>query len=246
MVCSTQSLPPDDGSTTDSSQAQRFGQSHKISEPGASSVRDTATKYLFVGAPGHDNDTGRVYMYEWGIGADGSTYDTWTQNLTLESADPGRGKRFGHVMEANDNGDILAVGSIAPGQAGKVEIYIRNSQANDGSTDHSFALAQTLTGTSADGSSLNTAFGESMSMSKDGTVLIIGAPGVAGEDSTTQPDAGAVYYYKWNADGSTNTYTLQQILLAPDLKTNMKFGSSVTMDHIGNKIGDRCRTGINA
>ena len=38
------------GSTTDSSQAQRFGQSHKISEPGASSVRDTATKYLFVGA----------------------------------------------------------------------------------------------------------------------------------------------------------------------------------------------------
>ena len=222
--------PPEDGSTTDSSQAQRFGQSHKISEPGASSVRDTATKYLFVGAPGHDNDTGRVYMYEWGIGADGSTYDTWTQNLTLESADPGRGKQFGHVMEANDNGDILAVGSIAPGQAGKVEIYIRNSQANDGSTDHSFALAQTLTGTSADGSSLNTAFGESMSMSKDGTVLIIGAPGVAGEDSTTQPDAGAVYYYKWNADGSTNTYTLQQILLAPDLKTNMKFGSSVTMD----------------
>jgi hypothetical protein len=221
---------PDDGSTTDSSQAQRFGQSHKISEPGASSVRDTATKYLFVGAPGYDNNKGRVYMYEWGIGADGSTYDTWTQNLTLESADPGRGKRFGHVMEANDNGDILAVGSVAPGQAGKVEIYIRNSQANDGSTDHSFALAQTLTGTSADGSSLNTAFGESMSMSKDGTVLIIGAPGVAGEDSTTQPDAGAVYYYKWNADGSTNTYTLQQILLAPDLKTNMKFGSSVTMD----------------
>ena len=80
--------------------------------------------------------------------------------------------------------------SVAPGQAGKVEIYIRNSQANDGSTDHSFTLAQTLTGTSADGSSLNTAFGESMSMSKDGTVLIIGAPGVDGR-FTTQPDAGA-------------------------------------------------------
>ena len=23
---------------------------------------------------------------------------------------------------------------------------------------------------------------------------------------------GAVYYYKWNADGSTNTYTLQQTI----------------------------------
>ena len=31
---------------------------------------------------------------------------------------------------------------------------------------------------SSDGSSLNTAFGESIAMSKDGTTLIIGAPGV--------------------------------------------------------------------
>jgi len=228
---------PEDGSTTDSSQAQRFGQSHKISEPGVGSGRTTATKYLFVGAPGHDDNTGRVYMYEWGIGADGSTYDTWTQNLTLESADPGRGKRFGHTLEANDNGDMLVVGSIAPGQAGKVEIYIRNSQANDGSTDHSFALAQTLTGTSADGSSLNTAFGDSMSMTKDGTVLVIGAPGVDGtDDSTTQPDAGAVYYYKWNADGSTNTYTLQQTITAPESKSNMKFGTSVDLNDTGTRV----------
>jgi len=223
--------PPEDGSTTDSAQAQNFGWSHKISEPGVGSGRTTATKYLFVGAPGYGDDVGQIYMYEWGIGADGSTYDTWTQNLTITSADPGAGKRFGHSLEANDNGDILAVSSLAPGQAGKVEIYIRNSQANDGSTDHSFTLAQTLTGTSADGSSLNTAFGNSMSMSKDGTVLMIGSPGVDGtDDSTTQPDAGAVYYYKWNADGSTNTYTLQQTINAPDSQSNMKFGSSVTMD----------------
>ena len=110
-------------------------------------------------------------MYEWGIGADGSTYDTWTQNLTITSLIQAEERDLDTVLEANDNGDILAVSSLAPGQAGKVEIYIRNSQANDGSTDHSFTLAQTLTGTSADGSSLNTAFGDSMSMSKDGTVL---------------------------------------------------------------------------
>ena len=42
-----------------------FGWAHKISEPGVSSVRTTADKYLFVSAPGHDNDTGRVYMYDW-------------------------------------------------------------------------------------------------------------------------------------------------------------------------------------
>ena len=227
--------PPEDGSTTDSSQAQKFGTSHKISEPGAGSERSSPIKYLFVGAPGYNNNRGRVYMYEWGIGADGSTYDTWTQNLTLESADPGRGKRFGYRLEANDNGDILAVSSVAPGQAGKVEIYIRNSQANDGSTDHSFTLAQTLTGTSGDGSSLNTAFGESITMSKDGTTLIVGAPGVD-DGSTGQIDGGAVYYYKWNADTSSNTYTLQQTIKAPDSDNNMRFGTSLDVNDSANRL----------
>ena len=227
--------PPEDGSTTDSAQAQNFGWSHKISEPGASSGRSTPTKYLFVGAPGYGDDEGQVYMYEWGIGADGSTYDTWTQNLTITSADPGAGKRFGHRLEANDNGDILAVSSLAPGQAGKVEIYVRTSQANDGSTDHSFTLAQTLTGTSADGSSVNTGFGESIAMSKDGTTLIVGAPGVD-DGSTGQIDGGAVYYYKWNADTSSNTYTLQQTIKAPDSDNNMKFGTTVDINDSANRI----------
>ena len=123
-----------------------FGWAHKISEPGVSSVRSTAQKYLFVSAPGHDSDTGRVYMYTWGIGADGSTYDTWTQDYTIEAPDGGQGQRFGHRIQANDNGDILAVSSLAPGNAGKVEIFIKTSQSNDGSTQNSFALAQTLTG----------------------------------------------------------------------------------------------------
>ena len=157
--------------------------------------------------------------------------------FNIESADPGSRQEIWITVEANDNGDILAVSSVAPGQAGKVEIYIRNSQANDGSTDHSFTLAQTLTGTSIDDSSLNTKFGESMSMTKDGTVLVIGAPGVDGtDDSTTQPDAGAVYYYKWNADGSTNTYTLQQTITAPESESNMKFGTSVDLNDTGTRV----------
>ena len=80
------------------------------------------------------------------MGADGSTYDTWTQDYTIEAPAGGSGQRFGHRMQANDNGDILAVSSLAPGNAGKVEIFIKTSQSNDGSTQNSFALAQTLTG----------------------------------------------------------------------------------------------------
>ena len=133
--------PPTDGSSIE--RESNFGWAHKISEPGKF-VENNADKYLFVSAPGHDSDTGRVYMYTWGIGADGSTYDTWTQDYTIEAPDGGRGQRFGHRIQANDNGDILAVSSLAPGNAGKVEIFVKTSQSNDGSTQNSFALAQTL------------------------------------------------------------------------------------------------------
>ncbi len=219
--------PPTDAAS------QNFGWAHKICEPSTDSLRSTPIKYLFVSAPGIDSDTGNVYMYEWGIGEDGSTYDTWTQNLTIESADKGSGKRFGHALAANDNGDILAISSLAPGKAGKVEIYIRTSQSNDDSVDHSFTLAQTLEGVSSDGSSLNTKFGEAITMSKDGTTLIVGSPGF---DDSTAADTGAVYYYKWNADGSTNTYTLQQTIIAPDKQINSRFGSTVDLNDSGNRL----------
>jgi hypothetical protein len=223
--------PPTDGSTANEN--LNFGWAHKVSEPGVGSVRTTADKYLFVSAPGHDNDTGRVYMYTWGIGADGSTYDTWTQDYTIEAPAGGSGQRFGHRLQANDNGDILAVSSLAPGNAGKVEIFIKTSQSSDGSTQNSFTLAQTLTGVASDGSTTNTAFGESIAMSKDGTTLIIGAPGV---DGTLHPDSGAIYYYKWNADDSTNTYTLQQTISAPESSTNMKFGTTLDINDAGDRI----------
>ena len=223
--------PPTDGSSANEN--LNFGFAHKISEPTLASTRTTGQKYLFVSAPGHDSNTGRVYFYTWGIGADGSTYDTWTQDYTIEAPDGGSGQRFGHRLTANDNGDILAVSSQAPGNAGKVEIFVRTGESNDGSTKNAFTLVQTITGVASDGSSLNTAFGESLAMSKDGTTLIIGAPGV---DGTDNPDSGAVYYYKWNADGSTNTYTLQQTISAPSTSTNMKFGTSLDINNDGTRL----------
>ncbi len=222
--------PPTDGSTENEN--LNFGWSHKIAEPTEASTRSTARKYLFVSAPGHSNDTGVVYMYTWGIGADGSTYDTWTQDASIMSPAGGSAQRFGHRLETNDNGDILAVSSIAPGNAGKVEIFVRQGASDGDSTQNTFTHVQTLTGVTSDGSTLNTAFGESIAMSKDGTTLIVGATGV----DDVQVDAGAVYTYKWNADGSTNTYTLQQTINAPDKLDNVRFGSSVSLTQDGKRL----------
>ena len=218
-------LPPVDAAS------QNFGWAHKITESGVDSVRTTAQKYLFVSAPGHSSDRGRVYVYTWGVGADGSTYDRWTKDYTLESPAGGSGQRFGHRLQANDNGDVLAVSSLAPGNAGKVEIFVRSGA--DGSSANTFTLTQTLTGVTSDGSTANTAFGDALAMSKDGNTLVISAPGV---DKSDQADAGAIYYYKWNADGSTNTYTLQQTINAPDSQINMKFGTSLAINQAGNRL----------
>ena len=224
----TTKLPPSDLAS------QNFGWAHKICEPGADSVRSTPTKYMFVSAPGVNSGAGRVYMYEWGVGEDGSTYSSWSQCLQITSNDPGTDKRFGHRLQANDNGDILAVSSVAPGNAGKVEIFVRASQSTDDSVQHSFTHVQTLTGASAEDSTLNTSFGDTMSMSKDGTTLVIGAPG---NDTSSAVDSGAVYYYKWDAAGdSTLTYTLQQTILSPDTQSNSAFGSSLDLNNAGTRL----------
>ena len=223
-------VPPSDSSTVLDN--LNFGWSTAVAEPTVSSMRSTLPKYLFVGAPGYSNENGIVYVYTWGLAND-STYSQWTQTSSIQSSEPGTGKRFGHRIAVNDNGDILAISSVSPGNSGKVEIFTSNHQYNDGSTTLIFTHRQTLVGVSADGSSNELNFGDSIAMSKDGTTLIVSASGV---DSNSQDDAGAVYCYKWNADASTNTYTLQQTIPAPETKTNMRFGSSLSINHAANRL----------
>ena len=209
-----------------------FGWSHALAEPTTDSIKSTPQKYLLVGAPGHNSNTGIVYLYDYQVVGD-STGAAWTQNNSVLSSQSAAGKRFGHRIALNDNGDILAVSSIAPDDAGMVEIFVRTSQSNNDSTIPGFTHVQTLKGVSSGDSSLNTAFGEGISMSKDGVTLFISAPG---RDNSSQADAGAVYVYKWNMDGSTNTYTLHQTLYSPETAANMRFGSTLHVNHAGDRL----------
>ena len=220
--------PADDSSSANIN----FGWSHALAEPTMDSDRNVRQKYLLVGAPGYASDTGIVYLYTY-TPVEDSTFAAWTQDNSVVSSQAGTNKKFGHRMAINDNGDILAVSSVSPDDAGMVEIFVRTSPSNDDSTTLGFTHVQTLKGVSAGDSTLNTAFGESLSMSKDGTTLVISAPG---RDNLSQADAGAVYVYKWNADGSTNTYTLHQTIYSPETATNMQFGSTVHINHDADRL----------
>ena len=221
--------PAEDSSNTPNMQ---FGWSHAIAESTENSDRDTRQKYLLVGAPGYANDTGIVYIYTYTPVGD-STEAAWTQDNNVISSQSGANKRFGHRMALNDNGDILAVSSVSPDDAGMVEIFVRTSPSNDSSTIPGFTHVQTLKGVSSGDSTLNTSFGEDLSMSKDGRTLVISAPG---RDILQQADVGTVYIYKWNLDGSTNTYTLHQTIDSPESATNMRFGSTVHINHAGDRL----------
>ena len=230
-------FPPSDDSTTLTN--LNYGWACAIAEPSDASTVYTRPKFLFASAPGLNNDTGVVYVHTLQKDLSDSTIPVWRQDSAIYSNEPGSGKRFGHRLAVNDNADIIAISSVAPGTAGQVEIFTKNSvnddgsSIEDGSTKHVFTHRQTLKGVNSDGSTLNTAFGESISMSINGEWLIVSAPGI---DQGEQNDAGAIYIYKWNADGSTNTYTLQQTILAPESATNMRFGSTVQINRSNNRI----------
>ena len=217
--------PEQDGSTSIAN--WNFGWETALAEPTENSVLSTTPKYLFVTAPGHNLNTGAVFLYKW---ADNDDSTAWALTTTLTSDDADAGQRFGHSIAVNDNADIVAISSKNPATAGKVEIFKRTSE-------NSFVHRQTLTGVSADGSSNDTQFGHSLGMSNDGTTLIVSAPGL---DDGVVTNTGAVYYYRWNDQSSSETYTLKQTIKLPNTGiNNLSFGSTIKL----NKTGDRLLIG---
>jgi hypothetical protein len=219
---------PGDGSTVPD--GYEFGTAHALAEPTENSELRDNPKYLFVSAPGYNNNTGIVYYYTLGTGDDGSTYNTWTLAGTISSNgnDGSTNKsedRFGTNIQTNDNGNIIAISSTAPGEAGTVEIFTRS--------EDTFTHRHTLVGVLADGSTKDIQFGKDISMSTDGKTLVISAPGF---DNNTQNNAGAVYVYKWMVDGSTSEYSLDQTIYSPETDSNMQFGSSLKLNKQASRL----------
>jgi len=218
---------------SDMTSGLNYGWAHVVAEPTENSNRATRQKYLLVSAPGYNTDTGVVYLYTYTPVGD-STVSAWTQDNTITSSESGIYKRFGHRMSINDNGDILAISSISSSDSGMVEIFVRSDTVSGDSTLPGFTHVQTLRGVNFEDSTANTRFGESISMTKDGKTLVIGAPGI---DNSLQADAGAIHIYKWDANNdSTQSYTLDQTILSPDTAINMQFGSTVHINNNATRI----------
>ena len=190
----------------------RFGTSVSISADGSTFV---AGGILNNGING--SDTGNVRVFKFNSGSNNFTQigpdidgeavsDAFGSSVSMSSD----GSRFVVGAPANDGNGI---------DAGHVRVYNFNSSSN----------SYTQLGLDIDGEAINDRFGTSVSISPDGTTIVVGTPFNDGNGR----DSGHVRVYTFN----TNKNNFEQVGLDIDGEAaGDGFGSSVSISSDGKKI----------
>jgi len=168
-----------------------------------------------VGSPyaqGNEASSGTAYVYRWN-GSD------WIEKK-LTASDGKSGDFFGALVAISSDGKTIAIGApwddiiTLNDDQGSVYIYQWDGiqwvetkiSASDGlATDH---------------------FGKSVSLSGDGTILLVGS---RLDDVNGVTDRGSAYLYRWNG----NTWNEEEVIRASDGATSDHFGYSVFISRDG-------------
>jgi hypothetical protein len=173
-----------------------------------------------VGNDGNGTDSGHVRVYGWR--ADTSP-PSWVQRgiaIVGEAADDGSG----YSVSLSSDGNVVAIGAPYNDGNGTDSGHVRVYEWNADTLPPSWNQL----GTDIDGEAADDLSGTSVSLSSDGTVLAIGAPGNV-LDSTGYYD-GHVRVYEWNADASS--WRQRRIDIDAEA-TGDKFGTSVSLSNDG-------------
>ena len=202
---------------------------------------------LAVGAPGHQGNKGRVYLYDYKVTADGSTLD-WdldSDNGYLEisstdaTLDGNEGDEFGFAIDSSDDMTTLVVS--APGRevwqqagdstknTGEVRIYNLNS-------NNVYTLKQTLNASTLSDFEIGDRFGYQVKINSDGTRLFVSAP----YSDVANTNSGAVYVFEKQTDG---TYSLSQLVTSPDHIKEENFGVSISINSQGTDLAIYSQSG---
>ncbi|CAM9829761.1 unnamed protein product [Heterosigma akashiwo] len=185
----------DKGTTSSEVGTERFGYSVSIYDD-----------WAIVGAPGEDNEDGKVFVYY--PNGDG----TWQFYQELEAIDSE--SWFGHSVDIY--GDYLVIGAPKYNNSqGSAHIYYMDGGSN----------------TFGNGTALSTEACLGWSVAVDSDTVVVSAPGNAARQiylGTEVPDenvqsAGSVFVYEWGADG----WGFKQSLLGTNIKLRDRFGHAV-------------------
>ena len=179
---------------------------------------------LAVGAPGEDSRSqGNPFDNRASASGAVSVFvrreGVWTPEAFLKAATPRQGDHFGHRLALSRDGNTLAVSAVdESSDAVGIDLPQVNARAPSSGAVFIFtrtgrAWAQTAY-LKASNTGANDAFGESVSLSADGTVLVVGAPGEAsdavgpGGDQLNDraPSRGAVYVFRRQPKWLQTTY----------------------------------------
>ena len=176
------------------------------------------------------SQTGLVRVYTWDPENDVATTSSWTQKgndivgLTIA-------EQFGTSVSISNDGNLLAVGSNFQfnNNKGGIKVYKWDPNLNNNNGDW------TNTGElSAQGLSSNDRLGYSVSLSDDGTVLAVGAPGQANGAGN-----GYVDIYRYTTPDpsfpSASSWTGPQTI-TPPVSDNGNFGHSVSLSGDGSVL----------
>lgn len=163
---------------SDAADSDRFGISVSLSSDGSVLVVGT------ISWEGSISNQGGVYIYDWSGSA-------WVQRgSVLTASDAATSDQYGISTSLSSDGNILVVGATGWVDAsgswrGGVYIYDRNgdSWTQRGAVLQSSDIAD------------NDFFGQTVSLSSDGSILAVGANGWEG---TVGSGRGGVYIYDWN------------------------------------------------
>ena len=192
---------------------------------------------LSVGDPGYSNtygNQGRVHIYTRSGGtthptyANNGEYVTWTLQASIVSNSPTEYELFGTRTALSDDGNVLAVGCPFPNtyqwsgterQEGSIKIFTRS-----GTTWSYSTTLSANTGVSYGG------MGVGLAISKDGTVVVAGAPESAANNDNINDQHGKVYVFR-NTGG---TWSLEATLTGNSSGINL--GYSVALSGNGEII----------
>ena len=180
-----------------------------------------------VSAPSGNINTstgvGLVYIF---------TGNNLSQSHILSGDDTLAGDNFGYSLSMNEDGNILVVGAPnktvttginALNNAGMV--YIFNKNGSD------WIQSTKISGSNCDSGDR---FGHSLELSKDGLVLVVGAPNKnIGSGISTYTGAGLSYVFS----NQSNDWVEIIKISGKDSKANDAFGSSVSLSRNGYVIG---------
>jgi hypothetical protein len=194
-----------------------------------------------VGGDQADNSaggSGAVYVFSW-------TSTTWTQEAYVKASNTGARDAFGHAVSLSADGTRLAVGassedSSATGVGGN---QTDNSALGSGAVYVFSRTGATWTQEAyvkASNTGAGDYFGQSVSLSSDGTRLAVGAyweassaTGVGGNQADNSAlGSGAVYVFSRTG----TTWTQEAYIKASNTEANDYFGWSVSLSSDGTRL----------